>query len=240
MGKTVTISGSFQKSIDDIRKDIKTFERLGCSVLSPRMFKSHVNDDGFVILDSDGGRRPAAIHGRHLHSINQSTFLWVRISEGYVGLSTALEIGYAESIGIPIYASEQASDNSINRFLEVTENPEKAFERAQHNNHRGISRSQQEESAQKAVAKMSAECGFDKETDQEILKLLDEEVAELKEAVANELWDPSTKHSVAEEMADCAIYLYHLANQSGIDLDGSIHRKIKVNLLRWGRKRESA
>ncbi len=239
MKQAVTISGSFQRALEQIRADIKEFEKFGYKILSPRMFQSHVNENGFVILDSDGGRRPAAIHGRHLVSISQSDLLWVRNPKGYVGLSTALEIGYAEAIGVPVYSSEEAADSSLNRYIKVAGSPTRALEMAKRRDEHGESQPSNEYDPQMAVAHMSAACGFEQETDQEILGLLDEEVGELKDAVNKGRFDAHERHSVSEELADCAIYLYHLANQSGIDLAQSIRRKIAINRSRWGRKRET-
>ena len=239
MKPAVTISGSFQKALDDIRQDIESFEEVGCVVLSPRMFKSHSNKDGFVVLDSDGGRRPAAIHGRHLTSIDKSVLLWVRNPGGYVGLSTSLEIGYAHAIGVPVFSSEPAADESLNRYMKVASSPEEAFESIKASGP-GQDKPELVTDPQTNVAIMSSECGFEEETDEEILNLLDGEVAELKEAVSEGRLDPGERHSVAEELADCAIYLYHFANQSGIKLGDAISKKVLINIGRWGRKSETA
>jgi len=240
MKASITISGSFQKALNEIRADIRAFESLGCSVLSPRMFHSHKNEDGFVILDSDGDRRPAAIHGRHLTSIDQSILLWVRNPGGYVGLSTALEIGHAHAIGVPVYASDSSTDSSLNRYIRVVSSPEQALQMTRSLKPQGTRSAKTNDETQADVAYMSVECGFDKETDQEILSFLDEEITELKEAVAEKRDNPDEGHSIAEELADCGIYLYHFANQSGINLQNAIQRKININLKRWGRKRGAA
>jgi len=234
MKLAVTISGSFQKAIDQIRRDIITFEKLGCVVLSPRMFTSHINEGGFVVLDSDGGRRPAAIHNRHLASIDQSILLWVRNTQGYVGPSTAMEIGYAYAKGVPIYASDIAIDTSLNRFIRKVKDPREALESAL--GEAAVNTNNLQGEIGKLVALMSAECGFDNETDKEIICLLEGELGELKEAIAENKYAENERHGVAEEMADCAIYLYHLANQSGIDLDRAIEKKVDYNITRWGRK----
>ena len=158
----ITISGSFRKALNEIRSDILEFQKLGCVVLSPKMFVSHRNEDNFVILDSDGNRKPAAIHGHHLVSIKQSSFLWVRNPGGYTGISTVLEIGYANALGVPIFASEQASDKSLNRFLRITPNPKSAYDL-----YRGIKfrPNGNVKNLQEKVSYMSNECGFDSETD---------------------------------------------------------------------------
>lgn len=84
------------------------------------------------------------------------------------------------------------------------------------------------------VAEMSAKCGFDRESPPEIIGLLEGEVAELREAFWANRLDLNERHSVPEELADCAIYLYHLANQLGIDLNSCIEKKIQKNLVRFG------
>lgn len=236
MKPAVTISGSFQKALNQIKNDIISFQELGCNVLSPRMFLNSRNEEGFVVLDSDGNRRPAAIHGRHLVSIKQSVLLWVRLVDGYVGLSTALEIGYAKAVGVPVFSSEPALDNGLNRFLTVVDTPEKAFKLVQRVNKSMPLLKPANTNLQASVAGMSSECGFEDEEDEEILGLLDSEILELKEAVIENRTDLNLRHNVSEELADCAIYLFHFANQAGIDLYQAIEEKIQLNVQRWSKR----
>jgi NTP pyrophosphatase (non-canonical NTP hydrolase) len=232
----ITISGSFQKALDLIRLDIIEFQKLGCVILSPRTFLSHRNDDGFVILDSDGNKKPAAIHGHHLLSISQSKFLWVRNPNGYIGPSTGLEIGYATAMTIPIFASNEASDASLSRFLKIAKNPEIACDYFHKLRRNPVNKSY---NIQIAVSHMASQCGFDSEKDVEIIEFLCTEIEELKEALDKKTVQDGP-HNISDEIADCAIYIYHLANQNGINLDHAINKKILINLERWARKRKSA
>lgn len=59
------------------------------------------------------------IESHHLYAINQSDFLWVHISGGYVGVSTAMEIGYSTALGIPVFASGAVADVTLKNFITI-------------------------------------------------------------------------------------------------------------------------
>jgi len=149
-----------------------------------------------------------------------------------------MEIGYSHAMGIPVFSSNKSSDASLNRYMVVAGSPNKAIALFEQRNVPVPSQPASTYDPQSEVAYMAATCGFDKESDEEILSFLDEEIIELKEAVSKNAIDPLEPHGIQEELADCAIYLYHFANQSGINLSDAMKRKVARNIIRWGRRKK--
>ena len=89
---------------------------------------------------------------------------------------------------------------------------------------------------QKFYAEKSKERGFDKETAQDTLLLMIEEVGELAQAVRKQAGiktdDKSKIYSLEEELADILAYLLHLSNILGLDLEDSFWKKEEENKKR--------
>ena len=54
--------------------------------------------------------QPEAIEWLPLNCIRAADLVWLHAPDGYVGLSGALEIGFANAAGVPVYAEEMPSD----------------------------------------------------------------------------------------------------------------------------------
>lgn len=81
--------------------------------------------------------------------------------------------------------------------------------------------------------KKAKERGFSEESPKDVMLLLTEELGELARAVRKREGlkiDNKTKiYEVEEEMADIFIYLLHLANQLGINLEEAFRKKEEEN-----------
>ena len=94
-------------------------------------------------------------------------------------------------------------------------------------------------SLQRYYDKEAAMRGFKDETPEDVLMLLVEEVGELAKALRTRLGVPmqetdTSRKSVRLELADCFIYLLHMANQTGIDLYAAFVEKERLNATkRW-------
>ena len=86
---------------------------------------------------------------------------------------------------------------------------------------------------QKYYAEKSKERGFDKETAQDILLLMTEEVGELARAIRKhkriKIDEKANVYPIEEELADILIYLLHLSNILGLDLEDSFWKKEDEN-----------
>ena len=75
-------------------------------ILSPHGFEISDDSSGFIRLKGDIGTTISEIEGNHLKAIKKSEFLIVINPKSYIGISTALEIGYAVENRKPIFFSD--------------------------------------------------------------------------------------------------------------------------------------
>ena len=74
---TIAISGSFRKHLRGIQDAIKTFNRLGVRVLSPRLSEAVDLNEPFVLLETDDTDDPAVLEARHLDAIGSADALYI-------------------------------------------------------------------------------------------------------------------------------------------------------------------
>ena len=89
---------------------------------------------------------------------------------------------------------------------------------------------------QKYVDDMTKERGFDKETLQEIMILLTEEVGEMariiRKSTGIKTYQRAHELDAGEELADLLIYVLHLSNKLGINLEQAFRDKEEKNKKR--------
>ncbi len=88
------------------------------------------------------------------------------------------------------------------------------------------------------VKEMVVARGFIQENPKDVFLLFTEEVGELARALRNihglKMADDTKRADLADELADCLLYLVDLANQSGIDLESAVRQKeIKNSQRTW-------
>jgi nucleoside 2-deoxyribosyltransferase len=101
-----SISGSFHRDPEKLKELYDELIVTSCQVLSPF---SPVFDDkskDFVSNDTEDILHPDELERRHLAAINHSDLLVLHLPDGYIGLSTAFELGYAYAKGVPIVSKE--------------------------------------------------------------------------------------------------------------------------------------
>lgn len=229
----VTVSGSFTKHWDDIQAAVRHFTELGAKVLSPINGPPVREEGGFVYLRGDVG--PAdTVEQRHLCAIQQSDLLYIVNPGGYLGNSVALEIGYALSWHTAIWSSDifgelphslLAKQGTIPQALESLRHQLKDLK---------IPPEGKLDDLQAYMRRVAKIRGFSEETPPEILILLMEEIGELAKAMRARLKlamsdsDRSSKN-IPLELADCFIYILHLANQTGVNLFSAFREKERLN-----------
>lgn len=85
---------------------------------------------------------------------------------------------------------------------------------------------------QEYVRKAVKERGFEDETPQDIMLLLQEEFGELAEAVRKSIgikYSRPRKRSIEIELADIFIYILDLANYFDVDLEEAFRKKEEIN-----------
>lgn len=230
-----TISGSIRKFWDEICKYALEFEKLGVKIISPEISEVEDSNKEFIYLKNDKAKTIEGIEKKHLFCIARSDFLFVVNPKGYIGISTALEIGYALSRGILVYTLEEPTDIVIKKLSILNPKPSAIIKDTIKNKSIKSSLDENLSNLQEYFARKVIERGFENETEKDLLILLIEELGELSHIIRT-FSGLKIKKSTLEkkdhlnlegEIADILIYIIILANKLGIDLFESL--KIKEN-----------
>ncbi|MHB1470177.1 MAG: hypothetical protein ACYCSA_03665 [Thermoplasmataceae archaeon] len=123
----VTISGSYNRYLDRVRRAIEEFNSLQATVLSPTSGYEDVNRIGFSTLAGDPSTVPSVTERRHLDAISRSDLLWLIAPDGITGFATTMEIGYAYAFGISIFSSDTMNEPILNQIVNKVRNPKEAL-----------------------------------------------------------------------------------------------------------------
>lgn len=113
----VVLSGSFHRDPEGLERDYRELALNQCQILSPRTLTFKDSLQPFVRHKVEESDSVATIQKHHLQAIALSDFLWIHAPDGYIGISTAMEIGYAYAQGIPIFVANDVQDEMMNNFL---------------------------------------------------------------------------------------------------------------------------
>jgi hypothetical protein len=94
----VTLCGSFRRSLDKIARLKEKLNENGISVLSPINTEIASMKNGFVLFSGEiieKGQSTWSIERKHLNAIDNSDCVIICNYDGYIGLSTNIEIGYS-------------------------------------------------------------------------------------------------------------------------------------------------
>ena len=235
---SIVISGSFRRYYNGIRDAIKQFESLGVEVLSP-MHSNVVNPgEDFVILETDESTCPDKLEREHLKAICRADALYLYNPDGYIGPSSAMEVGWALALRKSVYLKEPCEDATLRYFARETATPEQI--RSQLLGKRnGLSNKLDPQSSlgtlQSYVQKVVTERGFAGEVPRDKVLLMLEEFGELAKALRKYTGlkiDEDRKERYTEmkyELADILFYLLDLANTCEIDLFEAFKEKEEEN-----------
>lgn len=125
----VTVSGSFRRAMGRVQDVVGEFADRGAFVLSPADPRIVDQFGDFVFVASDAVRHIRTVQGRHLAAISASDLLWLVAPEGYVGVSAAMEIGFAAARKVPVFSDEVPSDLTLRQWVTVVAGPGEALRR---------------------------------------------------------------------------------------------------------------
>jgi nucleoside 2-deoxyribosyltransferase len=114
---TVSICGSYHRHLRKMHHLIKECKKLGIEVLIPRYAVKKSSMNGFVYLKGEVGT-PKQLQEKNFDAIAKSSFVLVVDTNGYIGPSTSMEIGYAIAKGIPIFCTEPPEDFVFKLYTE--------------------------------------------------------------------------------------------------------------------------
>jgi NTP pyrophosphatase (non-canonical NTP hydrolase) len=238
VGDTV-ISGTFRKDPEGLKLAFQELQDLGFRVLSPTNVDIVSEVDGFVYMHGEQSKAPLEIESRHLEAIQDAQFVWLHAPGGYVGLSAALEVGFANASGVPVFCASQVSDPILQAFVRTV---------ASARNLRGTVVANQlppptpaTRAFQKYYRRVALQRGYEKEGARDTLLLMVEEVGELARAIRKS--ERIARHGrriendERSELADVFIYVVHLANVLGFDLGKAVRDKELVNIEKIAAKK---
>jgi len=117
MRPRAVICGSFHRSPEKLRRLFKELEMTGCRVLSPLSLDFSSLGASVVKTDAEFGLSTKEIESLHLRAIQEADFVFMHSPDGYVGLSSALEIGFATANGKPVFSKEPIEDETLGVYI---------------------------------------------------------------------------------------------------------------------------
>lgn len=227
-----TICGSFRRDPEALRREHRELREAGCTVLSPLELEFTAEVDGFVFSNADRGKTTAEIEASHLRAMEKADLVWLHCPGGYVGTSAAMELGFAQAVGIRVFSAERPQDVTLADLVHICSSPRAAVEIVQDD--LGDAPAHALTGLQSYYARIAERRGWAGETAEQTLELLKGEVAELEEELAT----APDREAILLEMADVQLYLVHLANILGADLGSAVRNKERINTARFGRSPE--
>ena len=117
---TAVLCGSYQRGIPSLVQAYEKLSAAGMRVLSPSGLDFVAAIEGSVLNVDEGGIPAEAIEWLPLNCIRAADLVWLHAPEGHVGLSGALEIGFASAAGVPVYAEEMPSDIALRSLVTIS------------------------------------------------------------------------------------------------------------------------
>lgn len=230
----VVLSGSYRKEFETLKATYEEFRDLGCTILSPSNVSIVREDDGFVYMRGEETQTPQGIENRHLKAIQRANFVWLHAPEGYVGPTAALEVGYANAVGVPVYAQQEPTDTILRSFVRVVDSPLSVLKAVPHHPEPPAPALN---AFQEYYKRAAIQRGYTKEQPKDCLLLMVEEVGELARALRKR--EKLVRHgsyrgsNEAHELADVFLYVVHMANVLGLDLASIVQEKEIMNVEKF-------
>lgn len=230
----VVLSGSYRKAFEALKATYEEFRDLGCTILSPANVSIVREEHGFVYMEGEETQTPEGIEDRHLKAIQRANFVWLHAPEGYVGPTAALEVGYANAVGVPVYSTQEPVDPILRSFVRIVDSPSSVLKAApQHPEPPAPALNAFQEYYKRAAIQR----GYTKEQPKDCLLLMVEEVGELARALRKR--EKLVRHgsykgsNEAHELADVFLYVVHMANVLGLDLASIVQEKEIINVEKF-------
>lgn len=225
----LSICGTFKRDVPQISLDFEEFRIRGCEVLSPETTQFVAEDGGFVFTQNQIGKSPHSIEQTHLNAIVKSDFVWLHCPDGYLGVSGARELGFAEALSVPVFARRTPYDDTFRALVKVVASPLDAIEYVKAIDRQPPSKALD---AFKVFYRRFAEKrGWTDESVSDTMIRMTEELGELARAISTYNKQIRRKKQIdmnaAEELVDIIFYSVHLANLMNISLGAAAIAKAK-------------
>lgn len=111
------LCGSYKRDREGLWRAYDELVTTGCQVLSPR--RMWFDDAAFVRDTAEQDIPPQAVETWHLSAIRQADFVMLHAPKGYVGLSAAMEIGFATAQKCPVFSRTAPQDIALRGLVKV-------------------------------------------------------------------------------------------------------------------------
>lgn len=231
---SAVLCGTYKRSHDLLQSDYLELVNEGCAVLSPADPEFVETRHGFPLARHELSDTPREIETRHLSALMRADFVWLHAPDGYVGLSAAMELGVAHTVGLPVFCREKPHDITLGEFVSVVPSPSSAVDAVRRMGRAAPSRALG--ALQRYYMRVAKLRGYGQETPQDCILLLTEEMGELARAIRKRSGltraQGYSQTDAALELADVQLYIVHLANTLGVDLAEAVRRKEEINSRR--------
>lgn len=128
MRPRVVLCGSFHRDPDRLRLLFRELETTGCRVLSPLSLDFSSLGEAYVKTGFELDVTAKELESLHLRAIHEADFIFLHAPDGYVGVSAAFEIGYAEALHKPVFCKENLADEMLDARVIKTRSVFEALE----------------------------------------------------------------------------------------------------------------
>ena len=111
------LCGSYKRDREGLFRAYDELVVTGCQVLSPR--RMQFNNAAFVRDAAERGISSREIEAWHLLAICQANFVMLHAPDGYIGLSAAMEIGFATAQECPVFSRTAPQDIAVQGLVRV-------------------------------------------------------------------------------------------------------------------------
>ena len=111
------LCGSYTRDRAGLFRVYDELVTTGCQVLSPR--RMQFDNAAFVRDTAEQGISSRAIEAYHLLAICKADFVMIYAPDGYVGLSAAMEIGFATAQKCPVFSRTAPQDIALRGLVKV-------------------------------------------------------------------------------------------------------------------------
>lgn len=111
------LSGSYSRDHTGLTRAYDELIATGCQLLSPHSID--FDRDVFSRTAAEQTLSPRELENYHLLCIRQADMIWLHAPEGYIGTSTAFEIGYALALQKPIFSRTMPTDIMLRQYVQI-------------------------------------------------------------------------------------------------------------------------
>lgn len=119
--KTVVFLGSLRKQLDSIKNQAYEYQKNGYTVLAPKISAVKKDTNGFIIFEDDESDEPIIIEKDFLEKCLKSEEIVVCDSDGYIGNTVMMEMGYLLGKGKKIKFIEEPIEKWVMATVEHLE-----------------------------------------------------------------------------------------------------------------------